>query len=155
MANGTVPCHSPEEPSSLQWKARTALTSLGRMPIDGSSASKASTTSSQTDPHPQPHVPDPGQAILETMRGTQMTSPHEAQSTSLASRLCYACLTAFSNGTAGLKPLTSAANQDGTSGLQVELPYWVLERTRVGKRATAMGMTEMREAIEDCLLDDD
>ena len=45
---------------------------------------------------------------------------------SLAEQMCYACLTAFSNGTSGLKK----KGDDGSESFEVELPYWVTQRMR-------------------------
>lgn len=75
----------------------------------------------------------------------------------LAERLCYACLTAFSNGTAGLTTLKPDKGDDG-EGLAVDLPHWVMERLgdgfrRKGSDRKKVDEGEMRESIAEYLLD--
>ena len=115
---GPLTLSSPEEPSALEWKARTALTSLGR-PEAGSA---------RADPSEQAFKAD--EAVKLTMHSSQdNATPNSNQADelySLAEQMCYACLTAFSNGTSGLKK----KGDDGSETFEVELPYWVTQRMR-------------------------
>ncbi|KAJ9093138.1 hypothetical protein QFC19_008481 [Naganishia cerealis] len=142
-------CGLPAEPSSLDWKARTALTSLGKIP-NATSAIGASVA----------HLPSRG----------------ENHAHDLAPLLCYACLTAMSPSSTGVIGGVVSQNIPSTLGEQgVSLPYWVSDRvsarlgldrvsdiqedhqhsdgSRVGPRE--LSMQEMKAAVDEFLIQDD
>ncbi|KAJ9108819.1 hypothetical protein QFC21_000139 [Naganishia friedmannii] len=141
-------CGLPAEPSSLDWKARTALTSLGKIldtiPTEGS---------------------------LDSSVNRKPNHAHD-----LAPLLCYACLTAMSPSSTGV--IGGAVSQTTTSSSGdhgVGLPFWVSDRvsarlglnrvddiqedhqhpdeSRVGGRE--LSMQEMKAAVAEFLIQDD
>lgn len=138
------PVCSPEEPSSLEWKARTALTSLGK-------PDPSSSPSTNADPAT---APDPEEAVRRTMHDGSVRSTDQLPGTEgLAGKMCYACLTAFSNASPGT---ARSASRSDLEQVQVELPYWVRERVRSGHPAReGMGREEMKEVIGEFLIEDE
>jgi hypothetical protein len=90
----------------------------------------------------------------------------QTEMTSLAEWMCYACLTAFSNGTSGLR---NKGDDPDAERFEVELPYWVTRRMRVHASdgdgvdgesgevvATGeMGRDEMKAVVGEFLIDED
>ena len=149
----TLVCNdlSPEEPSALEWKARTALTSLGQ-------ANKALVASAE-GPSKQAEKAD--EAVKRTMHQgqeeTTINSDERTEVTSLAEQMCYACLTAFSNGTSGLRK--KGDDPDGER-FEVELPYWVTRRVQGEISGEVMATGEMKRddmkaVVGEFLLDED
>ncbi|GHJ85675.1 hypothetical protein NliqN6_2077 [Naganishia liquefaciens] len=141
-------CGLPAEPSSLEWKARTALTSLGKLPDTGAPSADDDDDVPQTTAHP---------------------------AHGLAPLLCYACLTAMlpsSTGVVGGVVQSSSAETAAARG-GVRLPLWVSDRVsarlgwdtidriqedhehRDAAGAKRMSMQEMRAAVDDFLINDD
>lgn len=101
------------------------------------------------------------EAVRRTMHSglvdTATNTSDRTEVTSLAERMCYACLTAFSNGASGLRK--KGDDPDGER-FEVELPYWVTRRVRDGVRREVMATGEMKRdemkaVVGEFLLDDD
>jgi hypothetical protein len=110
------------------------------------------------------------EAVKRTMhRGRDTPADQvEAQTemTSLAERMCYACLTAFSNGTSGLR---KKGDDPDAERFEVELPYWVTRRMRGHASdgdgvdgepgevvaTNEMGREEMKAVVGEFLIDED
>jgi hypothetical protein len=139
-----VPVCSPEEPSSLEWKARTALTSLGKPDPSSSPSTNADPTT----------APDPEEAVRRTMHhGSHRSTARPPGTEGLAGKMCYACLTAFSNASTGT---TRSVTRSDLEQVQVELPYWVRERVRSGYPAQeGMARGGMKEVIGEFLIEDE
>ncbi|OCF56639.1 hypothetical protein L486_05493 [Kwoniella mangroviensis CBS 10435] len=99
-------CQLPVDPNALEWKSRTALTSLP----------------------------------TKTLPSEDITSDGEGRE-SLATMLCYACLTTFT-------PPTVVSKASRTEVVPVQLPYWVGGNVRDRSR-------EMKEEIKEFLIGQD
>ncbi|KAJ9125174.1 hypothetical protein QFC22_000128 [Naganishia vaughanmartiniae] len=141
-------CGLPAEPSSLDWKARTALTSLGKIPAIA-----------------------PTGNTIEAPANRKANHAHD-----LAPLLCYACLTAMSPSSTGVIGGAVSQNTPSNAGEHgVGLPFWVSDRvsarlglnrvgdiqedhlhpdeSRVGGRE--LSMQEMKAAVDEFLIQDD
>ncbi|OCF31919.1 hypothetical protein I317_00752 [Kwoniella heveanensis CBS 569] len=136
LGKGNIPdcpvCQLPVDPSALQWKSRTALTSLPNKILPGSTA-PVSAPADRADGVTRSHH------MIEAQPWTG-DGPHD----NLAPLLCYGCLTTFTPPTVVSKAVKAEAKP-------VELPIWISDN--IARARKEVGRGEMRQQIGEFLLD--
>ncbi|WVF70665.1 hypothetical protein IAT40_005458 [Kwoniella sp. CBS 6097] len=128
-------CQLPVDPSALEWKSRTALTSLPDKALPPPAA----------PPSTDPDNDTPPAQSSQSLEDSNSSHDH------LASLLCYGCLTTFT------PPTVVSKVAKVQQAKPVELPIWISENIARARSASAgqqVSRGEMKEHIGEFFLDD-
>ncbi|WVQ97042.1 hypothetical protein IAU59_004152 [Kwoniella sp. CBS 9459] len=142
-------CQLPVDPSALEWKSRTALTSLPSKTVPSSGS-----TLTSISPSPNSSLTPEASANSDG----SLLGPGPASASALAPLLCYGCLTTFTPPTVGSKLAKAEA---AAAAKPVQLPIWISENIRVRTPTSGpaarkeVSRDEMRDTIGEYLINDD